>query len=109
MHQLLLPGVEQERVAHAALDDGQVEGAVDVVHRAEVVSLLDNAHVLLGGDDDDRNFVVYPPLLQDVQHAEAVELRHADIQQHQIDVGILGQLLQRLQAVARKQIVVIAA
>ena len=63
MHQLLLPGIEKKRVAHAALNDGQIEGAVDIVHRAEVVGLLDNVHVLLGGEDDDRNFIASVLLL----------------------------------------------
>ena len=82
-HQLLLLGVEQDGVHHAAVDDQRVKGAGDEVRDTQLIGPLDVAGAALGGDHDDGDIVDPVVLVHGVQHAEAVHLRHDDVQQYQ--------------------------
>ena len=94
---VLLARVERECVAHAPLRDRQVERAADVIRYAELVGLLDERFVILGrGDDGDLLQPV--ALLHHLEHAEAVEAGHVDVEQ-QVDVELGVQQLERLHAV----------
>ena len=88
-HQPLLVGVERERVFDAALHDEGVERTADIVGNAEAVTALDNRTVLGGGDHDDWQLLDPAELIQALEHAEAVDFRHIDIQQQQVDIHIL--------------------
>ena len=104
LHELPLPCVEHERIAHAPLRDGSVERAADEVRRAQIVGALDMGHITFGGDHDDRELLQPAAALHQLQHAEAVQLRHMDVQQQQIDVRVLLQQLDGLHAVFGIQI-----
>ena len=81
---VLLARVERECVAHAPLRDRQVERAADVIRYAELVGLLDERFVILGrGDDGDLLQPV--ALLHHLEHAEAVEAGHVDVEQQQVE------------------------
>ncbi len=88
-HQPLLVGGERERVFDAALHDEGVERTADIVGNAEAVTALDNRTVLGGGDHDDWQLLDPAELIQALEHAEAVDFRHIDIQQQQVDIHIL--------------------
>ena len=88
-HQPLLVGVERERVFDAALHDEGVERTADIVGNAKAVTALDNRTVLGGGDHDDWQLLDPAELIQALEHAEAVDFRHIDIQQQQVDIHIL--------------------
>ena len=76
-------GVEQNGVHHPAVDDQRVEGAGDEVRDPQLIGPLDVAGAALGGDHNDGNIVDPAVLVHGVQHAEAVHLRHHQVQQHQ--------------------------
>ena len=99
MDQLPLPGVHGQRVAHPALDHGDVEGTLQIVRDAQIIGMLNEAVVVLGGDDDDRQLPPQITVLQGGQHTEAVQPGHVDVQQEQIDVEAAVEQLQRLHAV----------
>ena len=94
---VLLARVERECVAHAPLRDRQVERAADVIRYAELVGLLDERLVILGRDDD-GDLLQPVALLHHLEHAEAVEAGHVDVEQ-QVDVELGVQQLERLHAV----------
>ena len=88
-HQALLLGVEQNGVDHPAVNNQRVEGPGDEVRDAQLIGPLDVAGAGFGGDHDDGN-VVNPMILgHDLQNAEAVHLRHDNIQQDQGNLSLL--------------------
>ena len=89
VHQPLLVGVERERVFDAALHNEGVERTADIVGNAKTVTAFDNRTVLGGGDHDDWQLLDPAELIHALEHAEAVNFRHIDIQQQQVDVHIL--------------------
>lgn len=95
---VLLARVERECIAHAPLRDRQVERAADVIRYAGLVGLLDERLVILGRGDDDGDLLQSVALLHHIEHAEAVEAGHVDVEQ-QVDVELGVQQLERLHAV----------
>ena len=89
VHQPLLVGVERERVFDTALHNEGVERTADIVGNAKAVTAFDNRAVLGGGDHDDWQLLNPAELIHALEHAEAVDFRHIDIQQQQVDVHIL--------------------
>ena len=71
-------------------------GTADVVGNAETVAALNGLAVVGGGDHDDRNLVDPAELVHVLEHGKAVDLRHIDVEQHQIDVHILLEHPERL-------------
>ena len=87
-----LLGVEQNGVVHPLSDDLCVKGTSHEIGYAQLVSPADDGGDGLGRDDN-HGQVIDPVILVHVsQNAEAVQLRHDDIQQHQSE--LLGALLQ---------------
>ena len=84
--EVLLLGVEHQRIDDAAAHDGHIERAADVVCRTEVIRAFDIAGCVLGRDHDDRDLVDPVIFVHHSQHVEAVHLRHHDVQQQKIDV-----------------------
>lgn len=105
---VLLARVERECVAHAPLRDRQVERAADVIRYAELVGLLDERLVILGRGNDDGDLLQSVALLHHLEHAEAVEAGHVDVEQ-QLDVELGVQQLERLHAVVGIEVFVAAA
>ena len=103
---VLLTRVERERVVHAAAHDRKVEGPADVIGHAEVIGLLNKVRVILGRDDDNRDLLCPVALTHDLEHAEAVKVRHIDIEQQKVDIEMLMQQVKRLHAVVGVQVVV---
>ena len=102
--QLLLLGVEQDGVHHPVPDDERVEGPGDEIGDAQLEGPLDVAGPPLRRDHNHRDVLDPVIFIHHVQHAEAVHLRHDDIQQHKGDLRTM--LLQHghaLQAVFRLQ------
>lgn len=106
---VLLARVERECVAHAPLRDRQVERAADVIRYAELVGLLDERLVILGRGNDDGDLLQSVALLHHLEHAEAVEAGHVDVEQQQLDVELGVQQLERLHAVVGIEVFVAAA
>ena len=109
VHKPVLLLVEKDGIAHAALHDRHVKRPVDIIGRAQVVRLLDEGHILLGGDDDHGHLAHPLAFLHHVQNAQPVHLRHMDIQQDQAQIQIGRQHLKRLQAVVGIEIGVLLA
>jgi hypothetical protein len=97
---LELPGlaVEVGEHAHARAQDLGLHRHADVVHRAalEAAQAVDVAEVH-GGDEDDRRALVARVLADHRRQLEAVQLRHAHVDQHHGDVRA-QQMLERLLA-----------
>lgn len=105
---VLLARVERECAAHAPLRDRQVERAADVIRYAELVGLLDERLVILGRGDDDGDLLQPVVLLHHLEHAEAVEAGHVDVEQ-QVDVELGVQQIERLHAVVGIEVFVAVA
>ena len=82
-HERALLLVQHERVHDAAADDVHVVGAVDEVGHAQLVGAFDIGGVGLGGHHDDRDVLDPAIFVHDLQHVEAVHLRHDIVEQHE--------------------------
>ncbi len=108
-HQLFLFIVQQQGVDHPAVDDQRIEGAADKVRDAELEGPLDAGGGVLGRDHDDRDGLDPAAAVHLLQHAEAVHLRHHDVQQHQRDLlAVAVELLHGLDPVFRLDDLVLA-
>ena len=76
---------------------------------AEAVTVLDNRTVLGGGDHDDWQLLDPAKLIQALENAEAVDFRHIDIQQQQVDIHILLEHEDGLRAVLCLRVVIFLA
>ena len=93
------PLAAQRRV-DAGLEQGRIERLGNVILGAELDRLDDVLQVLGSRDDDDADMAQPRVGAHAAQHLEAVDLRHHDVEQHEIDVLAL-ELVQRLAAVGR--------
>ena len=85
-HQLLLLGVQQDGVHHPPVDDQRVKGPADEVGDPQVEGPLHVGGAALRRDHDHRDVLNPAVFVHHVQHAEAVQPRHDNIQQHQRDL-----------------------
>ena len=100
-------GLTAARLAHHLdVADGLVDGHFEIaeidrlgqkIERAAVHRGADVAHVAIGGDDDGRFLVL--GLLQFLQQRQAVHPRHVDVGDYHVDIGMVLDRLQRLDAV----------
>jgi hypothetical protein len=77
---------------------GQVEGFDQIIVGAQLQGLDDELLLVFGGDHDHRQAEGRMALANAPQHLQAVHFRHADVQQHQIEV-LLREARQGLGAV----------
>ena len=89
LHQLLLFRMEQNGVDDAAADDAGHKGAADIVRGAEVKRAVDIGAAGLRTDHDGRNFVDPAAAAHFLQHAEAIQLRHHDVQQQRGNFAVI--------------------
>ena len=87
-HQVLLLGVEHQGVDDAAVHNGHIKRAADVVSRAQIVGTLHIAGCVLGRDHNDRDIVDPVIFIHHGQHVKAVHFGHHDIQQQQVNVDV---------------------
>ncbi len=100
-------GLAAARLAHHLdMTDGLVDGHFEIaeidrlgqeVERAAVHRGADVAHVAIGRNDDGRFLVL--GLLQFLQQRQAVHPRHVDVGHHHVDMRMILDRLQRLDAV----------
>ena len=107
LHQPPLLGIQLDGVAHAAVHDTSIKGAVDIITRAQFIGLPNCSVRVLAGDHDDRGIFDGVVGIHGFQHFKAVHTGHIDIQQHQRDVsGFCPQCFQAFLPVFRLQNVV---
>ena len=88
---LELPGLAVELGEHPDLGAQHLgnDRHRDVIHRAHLVAAQPvEVGQLDGGDEDDRRLLEARMLADHRRQLEAVELRHADVDQHDGDVGL---------------------
>ena len=81
--QALLLGVKHDGIDHPAVDDQRVEGPGNKIGDAQLIGPLNVAGAGFGGDHDDGDVLDPMVLGHDLQDAEAVHLRHDDVQENQ--------------------------
>ena len=106
-HQPLLLGVQGQGVLDPAADDIGIEGPVDKVGGPQIVGAGHKGVVLGGGEHNDGDLVDPVEPLHGLQNLKAVHLRHGDVQQHQVHMGVLLQQQDRLAAILRLDKVVV--
>ena len=103
---LPLPRLAQEFDMANGLGDGgfqirEIDRLGQEIERAAIHRGADIGHVAIGRDDDGRKPVL--AVLQLLQQRQPVHARHIDVGHHHVDVVVLRQHCQRLDAVAGEQ------
>ena len=104
---LFLTRIKFKHILNAMVDRYGFERSCYIIARSEFIRCPDTVGIIVCRNDDNRNLIKPVPVVHDLQHTEAVHIRHIDVKQHDADIHTEAQLFDRLDTVLHQYIVII--